>query len=138
MTVNKKKIILPLTIGLLIASTNSIAAQAEELNDNPTITENSYQEPGEYVDLIDNEDIVNTTIPVEPININNDFDYQEPGEYVEPINNEDIVNTTIPVEPININIDNDFDYQEPGEYVEQIDNKDIVNTTIPVEPIDIN
>lgn len=100
----KKKIILPLTIGLLIPTTNTITAQAEELNDNPTITENSYQEPGDYVDLINNQDIVNTTIPVEPITIdNNDFNYPEPGEYVDLIDNEDIVNTTIPLEPIDIN-----------------------------------
>ena len=56
----KKKIILPLTIGLLISSTNTITAQAEERNDNPTITENSYQEPGDYVESINNQDIVNT------------------------------------------------------------------------------
>lgn len=99
----KKKIILPLTIGLLISSTNTITAQAEERNDNPTITENSYQEPGEYVDLINNQDIVNTTIPLEPINVDNNYNYSEPGEYVDLIDNEDIVNTTIPVKPININ-----------------------------------
>ena len=99
----KKKIILPLTIGLLIASTNSITAQAEELNDNITITENSYQEPGEHVEPINNEDIVNTTIPLESINIDNDYNYPEPGEYVDLIDNEDIVNTIIPVEPINVN-----------------------------------
>ena len=99
----KKKIILALTTGLLITSTNSITAQAEELNDKPTITENSYQEPGDYVDLINNQDIVNTTIPLEPITVDNNFNYPEPGEYVDLIDNEDIVNTTIPVEPIDIN-----------------------------------
>ena len=99
----KKKLILPLTIVLLIASTNTITAQAEERNDNPTITENSYQEPGDYVESINNQDIVNTTIPVEPINVNDDFNYSEPGEYVDLIDNEDIVSTTIPVKPINVN-----------------------------------
>ena len=55
------------------------------------------------MESINNQDIVNTTIPVEPINVNDDFNYPEPGEYVDLIDNEDIVNTTIPVKPININ-----------------------------------